>query len=265
MKPDLLSYDAACKLVKPLKAACPGLMSNDGELPRDATGNVSLPGLQHLGNTKDSATLEAKRCSPLTEPPRDHMANVYALMECSIPEPNVQSQLDVDDILFTSSRLFPRVGEPSKAAATRTLAALRRHGVRILSLFEVLVLSYHWHVRADQGNLGILVLGADGWVLETPGGPATVGGVASSGQGQGEETHVQGAGGGSGAQGPESGGSLEVDAVSNRDAADFLRPLLVSVVGSREGKVPSLPFWLGDTAVSETDVLGGSQSYAQVS
>ena len=53
--------------------------------------------------------------------------------------------------------------------------------------------------------------------------------------------------------------------MSHRDAVDFLRPLLVSMVGSRIGKAPMLPSWLGTDATFQPDVLGGLKIYAKVS
>lgn len=312
MKPDLLSYEGACQLVRPLEAACPGLLRNGGELPRDAEGVVALPRLRHLGSNRDGSMLAVARCCPLKEPRRNHTANVYALMGSSTPQPGLQSNVDVDESLFCGGVLVGRAGRPSELAAKRALAALRKKGVWVLSLFEVLVFTFHWHLSAHRSGFEELVIGPDGWILpisashaarpspaganpnpvnSTVMGPATVvqgqeqgggahawgqaGGWGGGGQGQvwggGAGGSEGGRGGGEG-QRQASGGGFQGSSVgkaagyvSNRDAGEFLRPLLVSVVGSRVGKVPALPFWLGDDAISQKGVLGGLKIYAKVS
>lgn len=305
VKPDLLSYEGACQLVRPLEAACPGLLRNGGELPRDAEGVVSLPRLRHLGSNRDGSMLAVARCCPLKEPRRDHTANVYALLGSSTPSPGVQSRVDVDESLFCGGVLVGRAGRPSELAARRALAALRRKGVWVLSLFEVLVFTFHWHVTAHRNGFEELVIGPDGWVLlvptphtahPSPGGganpnpvPSAIVGSTAAAHGQGQVGGLYGRGGSAGGQGQAVGGGAEGSTggggagghggggvqwssvgkaagfVSNQDAAEFLRPLLVAMVGSRVGKVPALPGWLGDDAILQKDVLGGLRVYAKVS
>ena len=71
---------------------------------------------------------------------------------------------------------FPKpVEEPSKVAATRLLNALPRDGIRVVSLFEVLVFTYKWHQRAAGGGAlvgpaGEVILGGTGWAMHAPGG-----------------------------------------------------------------------------------------------
>eukprot|EP00903_Cladosiphon_okamuranus_P021995 g20222.t1 len=132
------------------------------------------------------------------------------------------------------------LGESSKEAATKTLDALYRDGVRVLSLFEVLVFTYRWHLQHRQavggaagggggGAAGGLVVGANGWVVQgTPGG--------------GEEGGI----------------------VTHARAAEFLRPVLVGLSGSRQASnVSSLPSWLDPKWITEGDVETGLRGYAK--
>ena len=174
VKPDLLTYEAPCRLAQPLSSTNRSLLRNGGgELPRNPEGRVSLPRLRHLGYNRDGSMLAMARCCPLQEPPREHDADVYSLIEGSTPTPGVQSRVDVDESLFCASVLVGRAGRPSELAARRSLAALRRKGVWTLSLFEVLVFTYHWHVIAHQSGLGGLVIGPEGWVLQLPSNPSS--------------------------------------------------------------------------------------------
>ncbi|CAN0201995.1 unnamed protein product, partial [Laminaria digitata] len=170
VKPDLLAYEDVCQLVRPLEAACPGLLvrKEGGALPRDSEGTVSLPRLRHLGSNRDGSMLAIARCCPLKEPQKGHMADVYALLGSSTPQPGVQSRVDVDESLFCGGVLVGRAGRPSELAARRALTALQRKGVRVLSLFEVLVFTFHWHVTAHRNGFQGLVIGPDGWVLLVP-------------------------------------------------------------------------------------------------
>lgn len=234
-----LCYDAACKLVGGVEAACPGLLENEGVLQRDDTGQVVFPELAPYGNNRDSATRETTPCTPLQEPERGDTMDVYALMEASGPRPGLQSEVDPHEALYWGGRNDVRVGGASEAAATRAFGALWREGVRILSLFEVIVFSYNWHRHQDAS--GDAVLGMDGWVRRTPSSP--------------DESSPDG----------ESGGNQQGSIVSQRDAADFLLEVLVSLSGSRQASmVPKLPVWLNGEAISAGDVLGGLREYAKV-
>lgn len=244
MKPLFLCYDAACKLVTGLETHCPGLLDNEGVLLRDTEGNVVFPELAHVGNNRDSATREIDPCTPFKERERTTgTEDVYAIMEAAAPRPGLQSEVDPHEAVFLAACFSKRVGEPSKLAATRARDALRRDGVRVLSLFEVLVFTYHWHRKAAGGAAG----GATG---EAAGGAA--GGVAGG--------LVVGTNGWVAAVGNEDGG-----VVTHADAAAFLLPVLVALSGSRQAsKVSALPLWLHDKWVSSGGVATGLRGYAEV-
>lgn len=178
MKPYLLSYDAACKLVKGLKKYCPGLLDNEGVLLRDGKGNVVFPELAHVGNNRNTATRETVTRTFEDVARTTDREDMYAVMETACPGPGLQSEVDAHEALFWAASYSKTAGEPTKLAATRALGALRRVGVRVLSLFEVLVFTYHWHRRqqvavggaAGGAAGGRLVVGDKGWVVHAPGG-----------------------------------------------------------------------------------------------
>lgn len=107
----------------------------------------------------------------------------------------------------------------------------------MLSLFEVLVFTYRWHLQHRQttggaaggaagrgagGAAGGLVVGANGWVVHGAPGRDEAGGIV---------THAR--------------------------AAEFLRPVLVGLSGSRQAsKVSSLPLWLDSKLNVETGLRG---------
>lgn len=290
-------YDGACEAASQLALRRPGLLEDNGRVPRlgvaggavdtgggsDPTGGlraaedgetstslprVHLPQLAHLGSHSESSTLEViNPCSIPVEPVRSSSADVYALRDASLPQPGVQSQLDMHKLLHRSGRQgeIGGVGTHSFLAATKSLAALLREGIRILSLFEVLVFTYHWHRKVAEGGLVSICLTADGWTLEALGrstapldGPRH-GAIPSLAQGGGANEEA-------------------LDPISNGDAAEFLRELLVVAIGSRNGKVPLLPVLvegggatLGDlpvdkdTAAPFSTVIKGLRYYAKVS
>ena len=75
----------------------------------------------------------------------DATHDVYALKARSQP-PDPQSQLSVEDLLFYYANSSSSAARATFPAATRSIASLRAHGQRILSLYEVLVL----HTTAIQ-------------------------------------------------------------------------------------------------------------------
>ena len=104
-------------------------------------------------------------------------------------------------------------------------------------LFEVFVFTHHWHRQAARqatgvvagGAAGVLIVGANGWVVRAPGG------------------------------GNEGGG------VTHADAAGFLLRVLVGLSGSRlASKVSALPSWLHATCISEEELETGLRGYAKV-
>lgn len=250
MKPLFLYYDAACKLVPGIEKHCPGLLENEGILQRDDRGNVVFPELAHVGNNRDSATRDIQACTQFQDLERTtDTEDVYAVMETANPRPGLQSEVDPHEALSLAASFSDEVGKPSKLAATRALNALHRDGVRVLSLFEVLVFTYHWHLQHGQtgggagggaagggtgggggGTAGGVVVGANGWVVQgTPGG----------GEEGGIITHVR--------------------------AAEFLRPVLVGLSGSRQAsKASRLPSWLDPKWIAEGGVETGLRGYAKV-
>ena len=174
--PNLLIYDAACQTVRAFEQRCPGLLANGGKLPRlpveagsTAVGRVVLPHLAHLGNHSGSASMMTPRASSVNTPNRVSDQDVYALKHFSLPQPTPQSQVDEHNALYTAAKIEGGgVGPATQLAATRALSALRRDGVSILSLFEVLVFSYHWHVQAAASSSERAVQQENPWHI--PGG-----------------------------------------------------------------------------------------------
>lgn len=246
VKPYLLSYDAACKLVKGLEKYCPGLLKDKtGALQRDGDGDVVFPELAHVGNNSKSATQETATRVFQDIARTNDREDMYAVMETAGPRPGPQSEVDPDEALSWAASLSRKVGEPSELAATRALDALHRDGLRVLSLFEVLVFTYYWHRQAAGGVAGSVAGGAAGGVA---GGAA--GGLAVGANGW----VVQAAGGGD-----EGGG------VTHADAADFLLRVLVGLSGCRQAsKLPALPSWLNATCISEEGLETGLRRYAEV-
>ena len=158
----------------------------------------------------------------------------------------MQSQLNVYDLLWATGEYLGSVATLCNLAATRAAAALFREGVRVLSMFEVLVFTYHWHRRAAKGGARTSVLGADGWILQVD-SPAQV-------------------------PVPGEGEDGTRDSVKNEAAAECLGVLLVVAVGSRNGKRPALPKLDGLDVVVDNEtpkvfssLLEGLQAYYQVS
>eukprot|EP00752_Nemacystus_decipiens_P015187 g13523.t1 len=236
--PYLLSYDAACKVVKGLEKYCPGLLKDKtGALQRDEGGKVVFPDLAHVGNNSKSAAQEtAHRTFQDIRRTNDH-EDVYAVMETAGPRPGLQSEVDPDEALSSAAESSEIVGVPSRQAATRALGALHRDGVRVLSLFEVLVFTYHWHREAAGEATGGGAGGAPGGAAGGVAGGATAGGPGGAAGGL-----VVGANGWV-VQAPGEGG--EGGGVTHADAADFLLPVLVGLSGSRQASgVSALPKWL---------------------
>lgn len=166
--PILIVYDAACKAAAQIARRRADMLENGGKLPRlggdggtvtvvegpEGTGEphakgddgasslprVYLPQLAHLGSHGGFNSLEVKPCSFPVEPVRESTADVYALKEASLPQPGVQSRVDVRELLRQSSNKSVPAGRSSFLATTRSLAFLLREGIRTLSLFEVIVL-----------------------------------------------------------------------------------------------------------------------------
>lgn len=242
VKPYLLSYDAACKLVKGLETYCPGLLKNKtGALEKDAEGVVVFPELAHVGNNRKVATQETAPRTFQDVPRTTDREDMYAVMETASPQPGVQSEVDPDEALHWGASFDKGVGQPCKLAARRALDALHRGGVRALSLFEVLVFTYYWHRKAAEGAAGGNAGGAQG---------GATGGL------------VVGRNGGV-ARAP--GGDEEGGVVSHADAAGFLLRVLVGLSGARQAsKVSALPSWLHGDLISEADLETGLRGYAKV-
>lgn len=244
-----------------LEKYCPGLLDNEGILKRDTEGNVVFPELEHVGNNRDSATREIAPCAPFQERERTtDDEDVYAVMETAGPRPGLQSEVDPYETVFWAASFFKRVGEPSKLAAMRAVDALRRDGVRLLSLFEVLVFTYHWHRRAAGGPAagGAVGGGSEGGPAGGAAGGASEGGTAGEATGglvvgaKGWVVHT-----------PMGAG--EGDIITHADGASFLLPVLVALSGSRQAsKVSALPSWLDPKWISEGDVATGLRGYAEV-
>ncbi|CAM9434177.1 unnamed protein product, partial [Laminaria digitata] len=151
-----------------------------------------------------------------------------ALKAASSPQPaTVQSQVDLYALLYTSGEALGRVAKLNYSAAMRAVSALRRGGVRILSLFEVLVFTYYWHHGISDDRLGLSVLGVDGWALRLPSPPDNDASPAGSGEGGLVGTAVQRAQ----AQAHGEGVDESIAPVSNVEATECLL---------REGVVESL-------------------------
>lgn len=312
--PDLAIYDLPCQMVTHLEKRRPGLLENAGQLPRlgdgggaaaAAGGNsqsagwheyatkekslprVSIPELDHLGYGHISLSAKSRTYSMPVFPVRGSSADVYALKLASSPQPaTVQSQLDLYALLYTSGEALGRVEKLNYSAAMRAVSALRRGGVRILSLFEVLIFTFHWHREVRDDRLGLPVLGADGWVLRLP-SPDDDASPAGNGQGglvdgavQGAQAQAHGEGLGESmapvssveaAECLREGADESMAPISNADAAKCLGELLVVAVGASNGKVPRLPQLscdlLMDTGTSSpfVTVIEGLRAYAQVS
>lgn len=236
MKPHLLSYDAACKLVKPLEDL---LKNKTGELQRDAEKNVVFPELAHVGNNRNSATQETAPRTFQDLPRTTDDEDMYAVMETAGPRPGLQSEVDPHEALFWAASSSKEVGGPVKAATTRALDALHRDGVRVLSLFEVLVFTYYWHRKAAEAAGGAA-------------GGAVGGTAARLADGPNGWMHTPGEGG--------AGGGI-----THTDAAGFLLRVLVGLSGSRQAsKVSELPSWLDATCMSSGEHETGLRTYAQV-
>ena len=208
-------------------------------------GRVCIPSIAYLASNSNGAGVDVPSCVLPTEPEINSASDVYALKTASEPT-RVQSQLNVHDLLWASGEYLGRVANLCNLAATRALAVLFREGVRVLSVFEVLVFTYHWLRRAAKDGARTSVLRADGWTLQGD-SPA--------------EVPVQGGG--------EDGPG---DVVSNEAAAEHLGVLLVVSVGARNGKRPTLPKLDGvdvlvdnETSKVFSTLLDGLRAYSQVS
>ncbi|CAN0368320.1 unnamed protein product, partial [Ectocarpus sp. 12 AP-2014] len=180
------------------------------------TPRVFLPALAHLGSNSASTTVDAPQVSLPVPPKRDSKVDVYALKAAAQGD-RVQSQVHVYDLLHASAETQGPVPKAVNLAATRAVAALREVGIRVLSLFEVLVFTNVWLRSIAEDEPGILELGATGWTLQRPShGVVPVGTTAES-----------------------------VDAVSTGDAEKHLREVLVVARGARNGKGACLPDWFG--------------------
>ncbi|CAB1101680.1 unnamed protein product [Ectocarpus sp. CCAP 1310/34] len=241
VKPYLLSYDAACKLVKGLEKYCPALLEDKtGVLQRDGEGNVVFPELAHVGNNRNSATREtAARTFQDLQRTTDR-EDMNAVIETAGPWPGLQSEVDPDEALLWAANFSKVVGGRSKLTATRALDALHRDGVCELSLFEVLVFTYYWHRKAAGDTAG----GAAGGAV---GGAA--GGAAGEAAGWVARAPLEG----------DEGGGF-----THADAAGFLLRVLVGLSGSRQAsKVSALPSWLHATCIPEGELATGLRRYAK--
>ncbi|CAB1098302.1 unnamed protein product [Ectocarpus sp. CCAP 1310/34] len=193
----------------PLGLATPGggasIDTEDGEPA--PTPRVFFPALAHLGSHSSSTTVEAPQVSVPVPPKRDSKVDVYALKAAAQGD-RVQSQVNVYDLLHASAETQGPVPKAVNLAATRAVAGLREAGVRVLSLFEVLIFTYVWLRNIAEDEPGMLELGATGWTLRRPShGVLPVGTTAES-----------------------------VDAISTGDAEKHLREVLVVARGATNGK-----------------------------
>ncbi len=260
-------YDAGCQAVPHLERDCPGLLEDRGKPSRlgdDGAGGendeghegagsiprVSIPSLAYLGSDGNTSTVQVPSCSLPVEPERTSDDDVYALKSAPLPKLCVQSQLNLHDLLFASSDQLGTAEKVNRSAVTNVAAALWREGVRILSWFEMLVFTYHWHRQAAEDGSSRSVLGTAGWTLQL----AAVVNVGGRGPVQ-EEVSAE-----------------TVDSFSNEECAKSLRALLVVAVGARGGKVPSLPELGGRNVLVDSNTcdlfatqVAGLRAYAQVS
>ncbi|CAN0329825.1 unnamed protein product, partial [Ectocarpus sp. 13 AM-2016] len=259
-------YDAGCKAVAHMEKHLPGVLQNRGRPTRlgdDGVGGggsgysnaasndtedgepaptprVFLPALAHLGSNSASTTVEAPQVSLPVPPKRGSKVDVYALKAAAQGD-RVQSQVNVYDLLHASAETQGPVPKAVNLAATRAVAALREAGIRVISLFEVLIFTYVWLRNIAEDEPGMLELGATGWTLRRPShGVVPVGTTAES-----------------------------VDAVSTGDAEKHLREVLVVARGARNGKGACLPDWFGagdfvdgDTSTLYATQVDGLHAYA---
>ncbi|CAN0404492.1 unnamed protein product, partial [Ectocarpus sp. 13 AM-2016] len=168
--PVLGVYDAGCKVVAHMEKHLPGVLQNrgrptrlgdDGDGEPAPTPRVVLPALAHLGSNSASSTVEAPQVSLPVPPKRDSKVDVYALKAAAQGD-RVQSQVNVYDLLHASAETHGPVPKAVNLAATRAVAALREAGIRVISLFEVLIFTYVWLRNIAEDEPGMLELGATG-------------------------------------------------------------------------------------------------------
>ena len=182
----------------------------------------------------------------------DATHDVYALKARSQP-PDPQSQLSVEDLLFYYANSSSSAARATFLAATRSIASLRAHGQRILSLYEVLVFTHHWHSAVAAEGIKVAHVGIEGWEsLDADATPSP-----------------WSFGGGSGLS--LMGDDIPEDILVS-EVMEVERELLVVISGSRGGIPPSPPSlgemtdWVVDQATRRPfdGVIDGLRSYAEL-
>lgn len=69
-----------------------------------------------------------------------------------------QGQVDDHELRFVACKQCGEVGKLSFLAATQSLSRLHERGIRILSLYEMLVFTYRWHLEVTYNGYYHLVL-----------------------------------------------------------------------------------------------------------
>ena len=143
---------------------------------------------------------------------------------------------------------------------------LHTEGYRILSLFEILVFIYRWHLQIAKGGDKPSLLAPEGWrilEIDSTGGSPPDSGVPSSDAAP-DVSWTPGA--------VDQTESLNIHV---NHAIDFLEAVLVVAVGSRAGVLPQLPslnnsdtspgcFLALDTLGRFRCTIDGLQAYAKV-
>jgi len=298
VSPDLIVSDTLCQLWRHIQGLQEWLLDNEGILPRLATsapeitqgcegnggaasgssgegsadverlGRVYLPGLKHLGNHSLSVLDDGADGNSMPVETRSEGGNLdaYALKEASLPTICPQSQVHVHDLLFEARKKCGEVADLSFLAATGSLSKLYGEGIRILSLYEVLVFMYNWHIDAAGHGYDQLSLTPEGWRVQALGSDSpprsplgSVTGELNSTSGVPSVSAVPGDGGSD----PEK---ASPDGIGVQGGMGFLRGLLVVAVGSRNGKPPCLPSLVLQRVSSDPfrHMIAGLRRYAKV-
>ncbi|CAB1106086.1 unnamed protein product [Ectocarpus sp. CCAP 1310/34] len=177
----------------------------------------------------------------LLEPLASDLVWIKANPDLSKRAPHFAKTQIIIDPVFQFGIILGPVSKAVNLAATRAVAALREAGIRVISLFEVLIFTYVGLRNIAEDKPGMLELVATGWTLRRPfHGVVPVGTTAES-----------------------------LDAVSTSDAEKHLRKVLVVARGARNGKGACLPDWLvaedfvdGDTSTLYAIQVDGLHAYA---
>ncbi|CAN0087981.1 unnamed protein product, partial [Ectocarpus sp. 13 AM-2016] len=170
--PSLMITDIPCMLAPIAERLHPWLLENEGRLPRDADGVVSLPALQHLGahahEFPDEHSVKLPTESFPSPPPSsatdvvvDNIYAVYADANFSLP---AQPHVNFGALLQRSARsATAEVGDTSSLSkrfctlAENQLISLHQQGCYAMTLFEVVAVFSAWlhravNAKADDGG-----------------------------------------------------------------------------------------------------------------